>query len=424
MWALIAATDDLIIKIISTAASPFAGSTSLDSYLRVECINTTEPFCALKTDWNALVEQSIHPQPFLLWEWVYTWWEVYQKPSYQLQILAVYDDQTLVAIAPFYIDSAHWLLRGRLRMLGEGESREDEVVSHYPDVISLESHRPAVVAALVEYLLANEQSWCFGQFRFMLGNSLLKDMQCQLAQHYDHYTVSSSQSYAIQLPPTPEEYVASLSRSMRKQFRSRLNRMEKSGELEIRSAQDFDDPHEAMDILERLHRARWACREKGSIFDSLPFKTFHKTLLNRLLDKGIIDIRVMYHNGEAIAAVHNFNFNKRVYSYQSGFQSQDDKRFSPMVVFDILEIQALVKAGYLEYDYLSAEGDNSYKARFKCESEPVYETLWLKRGWQSIVMRNYRRLRAQAGKALRAFRSLDAGNLTETLSLVLRRNTS
>ena len=42
----------------------------------------------------------------------------------------------------------------------------------------------------------------------------------------------------------------------------------------------------------------------------------------------------------AIAAVHNFNFKKRCYSYQSGFSSSDDKRFSPMVVFDILEIQA------------------------------------------------------------------------------------
>ncbi|PWQ97120.1 hypothetical protein DKW60_11225 [Leucothrix pacifica] len=386
------------------------------SNIRVECINNTEQFCALKNEWNTLVEHSIHPQPFLLWEWVYTWWEVYQKPNYKLQILAVYDNEQLLAIAPFYINNEHWLVRGRLRMLGEGEAREDEVVSHYPDVISLASHRSDVVKALVAYLLEHDNEWSFGQFRFMLGDSLLNEMQQQISQQYDHYTVSSSQSYAIQLPPTPEEYVASLSRSMRKQFRSRLNRMQSSGEIEIRSAQDYADPHEAMDILERLHRARWESREKGSIFDSLSFKTFHKTLLNRLLDQGIIDIRVMYHDGEPIAAVHNFNFKKRCYSYQSGFSSQDDKRFSPMVVFDILEIQALVKAGYLEYDYLSAEGDNSYKAKFKCESEPVYETLWLKRGWQSVLMRSYRRIRAQGGKVYRQFKSMG----TETLATSLR----
>ena len=390
-------------------------STSLESKIRVECVKDTAAFNALKSDWNTLVEHSIHPQPFLLWEWMFTWWEVYQQKGYELLILAVYDNEELVAIAPFYVDNAHWLMRGRLRMLGEGEAREDEVVSHYPDVIALATHRRVTTQALADYLLTNKTKWTLGQFRFMLGNSLLCEMQKKLSKGFDNYTVSSSQSYAIQLPQTPEDYVNSLSRSMRKQFRSRLNRMESSGELKIISAHEFDDPHEAMDILERLHRARWQGRDSSSIFDSHAFKTFHKTLLNRLLDQGIIDIRVMYHNGEAIAAVHNFNFKKRCYSYQSGFSSQDDKRFSPMVVFDILEIQALVSAGYLEYDYLSAEGDNSYKAKFKCESEPVYETLWLKRGWQSFLMRSYRRTRAFGGQYYRSLKAVDPKELLASL---------
>lgn len=379
----------------------------MENQIRVDCIDCAEQFHALQTQWNVLVEQSIHPQPFLLWEWVYTWWEVYQQPSYRLQVLAVYDGDKLLAIAPFYIDNSHWLLRGRLRMLGEGEHRDDEVVSHYPDVIALAESRPLVVSALVEYLLTHEQHWNLGQFRFMLGNSVLSDMQQKLSKAFDHYTISSSNSYAIQLPDTAEEYVQSLSKSMRKQFRSRLTRMQNAGDIEIRSASEFDDPHEALEILERLHRERWQDRDSSSIFDSTPFKTFHQTLFNRLLDKGVIDIRVMYHGGEPIAAVHNFNFKQRCYSYQSGFSSQDDKRFSPMVVFDILEIQAMADEGYHQYDYLSADGDQSYKSRFKCESEPVYETLWLKRGWQSLTMRSYRRLRALAGRQLRALKAAE-----------------
>jgi CelD/BcsL family acetyltransferase involved in cellulose biosynthesis len=382
---------------------------------RVECIQDTEQFRQLKCEWNNLVEHSIHPQPFLLWEWIFTWWEVYAKTTYSLSIIAVYQGDKLVALAPFYIDNSNFLLKGRLRMLGEGEAFKDEVVSHYPDIICLAESREVVVDALVEHLLRIDKNWSFGQFRFMLGNSVLNDMQMKLASHYDHYTVSSSQSYAIELPNTPEAYVASLSRSMRKQFRSRLNRMESSGEIKIVSAHEFDDPHESLDILERLHRARWEKRGVSCIFDSIAFKTFHKTLLNRLLEQGIIDIRVMYHNGEAVAAVHNFNFNKRCYSYQSGFKSQDDKRFSPMVVFDILEIQALVSAGYIQYDYLSAEGDSSYKEKFKCETAPVYETLWLKRGWQSFTMRSYRRLRSRGGIYYRRAKAFLVDGLSEKL---------
>ena len=389
---------------------------------RVVCIQDTDQFRELKCDWNKLVEDSIHPQPFLLWEWIFTWWEVYAKSSYDLSIIAVYQDEKLVAIAPFYIDNSNFLLKGRLRMLGEGESFKDEVVSHYPDVICLEEQRESVVDSLVEYLLQNDKNWSFGQFRFMLGGSVLNDMQKKLASQYDHYTVSSSQSYAIELPKTPEAYVASLSRSMRKQYRSRLNRMESSGEIKIISAHEFDDPHEALEILERLHRARWEIKGVNCIFDSIAFKTFHKTLLNRFLEQGIIDIRVMYHNGEAVAAVHNFNFNKRCYSYQSGFKSQDDKRFSPMVVFDILEIQALVSAGYIQYDYLSAEGDHSYKEKFKCETAPVYETLWLKKGWQSMLMQSYRRARAKGGIVYRRIKSFVFDELSVKLQKLVHSN--
>ena len=76
----------------------------MESKIRVECIQDTAAFSALKQDWNKLVEHSIHPQPFLLWEWMFTWWEVYQKSGYELLILAIYDDDQLVAIAPFYVD--------------------------------------------------------------------------------------------------------------------------------------------------------------------------------------------------------------------------------------------------------------------------------------------------------------------------------
>lgn len=88
----------------------------MENQIRVDCIDCVEQFRALHSQWNTLVEQSIHPQPFLLWEWIFTWWEVYQKPDYRLLVLAVYDGDKLLAIAPFYIDNSHWMLRGRLRM--------------------------------------------------------------------------------------------------------------------------------------------------------------------------------------------------------------------------------------------------------------------------------------------------------------------
>jgi len=378
----------------------------LPSNTKIDLICDAEKFKKLRNDWNFLVKNSIHPQPFLLWEWMFTWWEVYARSSYELMIQAVYVDNKLVALAPFYVDNSHFLLKGRLRMIGEGEPFKDEVVSHFPDIITLSEFRKPVVSVVVDFLLLKEFSWRFGQFRFMINNSVLNDIQQKLSKHFDHHTVSSGQAYAIDLPNTSEAYVESLSRSMRKQFRSRLSRMEKSGEIRIVSAQEFDDPHEALEILERLHRARWEKKGDACIFDSQAFKAFHKKLLDRFIDQGIIDIRVMYHNDEAVAAVHNFNYNNRCYSYQSGFKSRDDRRFSPMLVFDVLEIQTLVSAGFIQYHYLSAEGNVSYKEKFKCVTEPVFDRLWVRRGWQSFIIKDYLRLRTICVPQYKRFKAL------------------
>jgi len=365
-----------------------------DQSYSVDCVTTVKQFAALEQSWNQLLIQSIHPQPFLLWEWVYTWWEIFQKEQYELLILVVKQQDELVGLAPFYIDNSSYLLPGRLRMLGEGEAHRDEIVSHYPDVICSQDHRTGVTEAIGFYLLSRRSRWNTAKFRFMLEDAVLNDVYQALSGDFNYRAVNESLRYVIDLPAKPEDYLDGLSQSMRKQFRSRQARMQRYGDIAIYSRNQLRDQYGAFWILERLHRARWKTKFQQGIYDSAAFRGFHRALLARLESPERVDIRVMYHDGDPIAAVHNFKINRCCYSYQSGFKSSDDKRFSPMLVFDIMEIQQLIAQGYRHYDYLSASGDNSYKRRFQCHTSPVHDIRWVPCGALGIMVQSYYQLKA------------------------------
>ena len=118
----------------------------------IVCITSTKEFFALKEDWNKLLEQSINPHPFVLWEWMFTWWETYQQEHKdKLCVLALYEANTLVAIAPFYIKTKGLFIK-RLSLLGEGEHKNDAAVTTYPDIIVKKEYRSHAVSSFSTFL--------------------------------------------------------------------------------------------------------------------------------------------------------------------------------------------------------------------------------------------------------------------------------
>ena len=87
-----------------------------------------------------------------------------------------------------------------------------------------------------------------------------------------------------------------------------------------------------------------------------------------------------------------------MYSYLSGFSSRDDKRYSPMFVFDLLETESLINSRYRYYDMLTSESSNSYKSKFNADTHPVYQMYWFEKGTVSVLMSNFLRVRPLLAK--------------------------
>jgi CelD/BcsL family acetyltransferase involved in cellulose biosynthesis len=66
-------------------------------------ITTNEDFTRLAHEWDSLLRQSPVDDVFLTWEWLHTWWKHYGS-LYQLCLLAAYEEDRLVGIAPLMME--------------------------------------------------------------------------------------------------------------------------------------------------------------------------------------------------------------------------------------------------------------------------------------------------------------------------------
>src|SRR5687767_14522275 len=73
------------------------------SVLAVRSVDTVAGFCALRSEWAALVAANPATSIFQTWEWLYSWWETYGA-AHRLRVLVASDQAGKVCgIAPLMI---------------------------------------------------------------------------------------------------------------------------------------------------------------------------------------------------------------------------------------------------------------------------------------------------------------------------------
>jgi len=368
---------------------------SINTY-QVDLIHNDKDFLQLKQQWNQLVSSSQDPNPFILWEWVYTWWEVYKSQKDKLYIIALYEGSKLISIAPFYLKNQLGYI-SRLSLLGEGEKHSDAAVTHYPDIIVNEEYRDKVVTYISDFLKSEitlkNNSFHYASFDLLKENSIIQQVSKQLSSHLSVKSKQNANQFLLSFPHNTNEddYFSHLSKSVRKQFRLKHNRMQKLGNIHVTSEKNLE---EGLRITENLHRARWKNIDDNNVFDSVKFSRFHLKLCKRFSEQNIVDFRILHIDNIPIVAAYNFNYRNTCYSYLSGFKSEDDKRLSPMFIFDILEIKNLIRQKYNSLDLLASESENNYKTKFGSNAIPVYKTTWLKRNTFSRLIQTFFEVKA------------------------------
>ena len=300
--------------------------------------------------------------------WWGSWWRHMRPRGSELFLLAVWHGDQLVGLAPWYTYRAFGL--GRVvRFLGDGRACSD-----YATIAALPEYRTEVWREVTQWVAAEAGN---GWDAFILAGASAADTSfqtfCQqLPQQnvlVDQRTVSNT--WRLTLPETWDAYLAQLS----KQHRNRVRRMKRdmfdSGRATFRRATSVAELDRGFEIQRDLHRLRRNSLGDAGCFSNPRFDAFLREASQLFLEQGTLRLQWTEVDGEPIAFDSGYAHQKGLFVYQTGFDPTKSD-LSPGRLHFQQSIMKAIEEGNTFFDFL--RGDEPYKAHFRAEPIPVFET--------------------------------------------------
>jgi len=332
-------------------------------------ILSEEQFSQMEVDWQNLLKQSNADPLFLSWSWQYIWWKTWgDKLNLELFLLAAYDNDELIGLAPLFINCFNLgPLRNfkRLQFIGNAWRLSDTVRTEYLSFIIRKDKEHECQELLFDYLnnANNWDEWLVNDID--LSSRIFSDY-LQLAEqrliHLRH--ISQDLGYKIDSSQPFSQYLAELGKNTRfKAFNSR-EKVSAHGELKIENVSSNDQIVQAFENLNNLHSQRWGskCFKKDAL-------NFHLQLSQKMLDENALQMSHIYYNNQVVSTLYNLQIENKEYNIQAGFTENFMSRISLGSLhlgFSIARVFKYQKTETL--DLLAGKGMNSdYKKKYKGE---------------------------------------------------------
>lgn len=312
----------------------------------------------LQTDWDALLANSITHVPFLRFNYLRNWWQTkgggeWPADSILVNILA-HEDGHLEGIAPCFISARDG--KRTLILLGSVE------ISDYLDLLVESRHTVAFADGLIAYIKSTLTPQ-YGIERVEFDNIIdispsLEALRSACKTHGLCFTAEALQrSPYIPLSGDYEEYLASLDKKQRHEMRRKQRRV-----LELPQGSDWyivSDPAMLDQEIEKFLRLM-ACEEHKRSFLTEPMKEQMRLSMRDAFMHHILQLAFITIGGEKAAAYLNFDFNNRIWVYNSGIDPQFFEH-SPGWVLLVHLIKWAVENNRFEFDFLRGSEDYKYK---------------------------------------------------------------
>jgi len=332
--------------------------------LSVRRLSTLDEFEALQSDWAA-IDAGI---PLRSHAWLESWWKHYQsqfETNGELCVLVVENEQgELQGAAPLFLERSA-TQGGVLKLLGSGE-----VCTDFLSLLSREGLEAAVAVAVTTWLTENVEEWDLLELEAIptedIGVRCLTEA-LQVAGH-SAQPRKGDNCWRIEMPPTWDDYLASLSKSHRKQLRRADKRMLQTERVTFHTVSEPNELERAFDILVELHQLRRNSIGEPGCFASERFEAFLREAASRLLSTGQLDLHYLEIDGVPVTAEIHFTSDDVIYCYQSGVHPDylDDE---PGRLLTIAVMQRACEQGKFGIDLM--RGDEPYKAHWRAEPSPL-----------------------------------------------------
>lgn len=214
------------------------------------------------------------------------------------------------------------------------------------------------------------------------------------------------QSYAVDLQAVRDaggDFLKCISANTRSQIRRSMKEYGQLGAITLQAASTVAQGLDWLDRLAALHQAHWVSQGQPGAFSNPFFTRFHRTLVERhLLDGGVQLLRVAVGEHD-LAFLYSFVRGGRVYFYQSGLEyGLIEKHARPGLVAHVLAAQYNASQGHRVYDFMA--GESRYKVNLATLDEQMTWTTLRTSAWRfdleaALRRRKQRQIAAAAAAA-------------------------
>lgn len=327
----------------------------------VRTVSDADELARLAPVWDALAGGV----PFRGPTWLLTWWRHFgptlaaKSRGAELFALAVEDDGRLVGLAPWYVERSR--VGGNVvRPLGSGK-----VCSDYLTLLTASGNEAGVAAAVVEYLCTTARcEWD----RIDFDSAVVADPALSTLFHeFERRGLTIDREpranyWRVSLPDDWEAYLASLSKSHRKQLRRLATNVLDTPRAAWHTTGDVAEFDRDWSIFVELHQRRRQDLGEPGCFSDPTFAAFHEDVARQLLLRGELRLHHLALDGRPIAAEYHLGRGQTVFAYQSGVEptalADEPGRLAAIAV-----VRKAIAAGFTTYDLL--RGDEPYKAHWR-----------------------------------------------------------
>ena len=332
--------------------------------MQLQLIDNLPSLRDIEEEWNQLPL----PSPLQSPAWLISWWEAYGEsdPLLQLSVLAIWDEDRLAGIAPFYVKS-HSYLGKTLRWLGDGRASTD----HSTILVASAEEEPAVVTAVANWIVEGAtKRWHRLRFEAIDRGDRASEELFRLLEeaNLDTEWINDVGSFPAPLAEDWESYLGSLSKNRRKKFRRWVRDWFETGRATVEVVTTEEQRMAMWSLLVKLHNERREGMGEEGVFACEKFNQFHQLASAKLLADGKLYMALLRLDGEPVAIEYAPQDDRTIYAYQGGISSvglEKDAGHLSMIAM----AKHAIESGRTCFDLL--RGDEPYKSSWRAEHLPA-----------------------------------------------------
>jgi CelD/BcsL family acetyltransferase involved in cellulose biosynthesis len=314
--------------------------------LRTSVLGGPDCMAEICADWQDLAKNSPTATPFQSWEWQNTWLSFYRRTK-KPHLVAIYEGSDLVGLMPLTRTGGPWRT---IRAMGSGPSDYLHPLAR----LGYEASVAAVVADQLRELAKVD----------LIDLHQVRETQ-PLVEHFNpKMPIEQATCLLLDLPPTYDEYLATLSKSLRYDVRRLEKSLFKEGKAVVEQVTE-GQIGTGLDILFEQHKLRWRKRGLPGAFIGRA-QAFHHAWGRLAIREGWLWLSILKLEGEPIGAIYAMRMGNTCYFYQAGFDPSKGS-ISPGTLLVAATIRRAIEEGLEQFDFM--RGDEPYKRRWKPQHE-------------------------------------------------------